>query len=597
MIYFIINIYNVEKYVKMANIKNNNNRKIDCRLYNDYYMDFMISKENTKTFGKINDCIATKLDFSGIKSQHVISNFVWNKSVPSDTILQNIGYTGVDNGFITYERDRIGNDEFLELFTNSLFSLNTFKDKFFVTKVNGNANLLSYPIENNEEYTSLKGGFYQGFFKIDGDKYQTLPHRINNEWNINITLRNVDYETPSNTLNNRYPNNKGFFFYIGTRAENKFWELYKAQDKMSELKYDDSNDYSPDYSIMDSDVINHQYHEDEPKPENRDDRYNDSCECTDYFEDGFDPYNDGKEPQKCGGDYFEDGYSGLGATVGCDCPINDLAIEDNYMQEQIDLNNVKLEDSKGNPIGEKGFYEIETDNKFIIFNHTKDGFTKKTWKDEYKFILTGKKDAPNINYFPYLNHSKDGYTKKDIDKLIEQHSYTYNVFKDIENNALGFKINNDGSISYRYLSTCCELIEESSMPNVINNNEWANIHIKIVRKGNDLSDECDSYYKPNKMQIYVYVNGYLKLVSKELPELHLKRLDDNSERQEGVPYSLSIGGGTQGLSERIMLDYYDRTDYILPIEQNFAGTFIGDIKDFTFISCPIDFSFISEKRN
>ena len=99
------------------------------------------------------------------------------------------------------------------------------------------------------------------------------------------------------------------------------------------------------------------------------------------------------------------------------------------------------------------------------------------------------------------------------------------------------------------------------------------------------------------MQIYVYVNGYLKLVSKELPELHLKRLDDNSERQEGVPYSLSIGGGTQGLSERIMLDYYDRTDYILPIEQNFAGTFIGDIKDFTFISCPIDFSFISKKRN
>ena len=96
------------------------------------------------------------------------------------------------------------------------------------------------------------------------------------------------------------------------------------------------------------------------------------------------------------------------------------------------------------------------------------------------------------------------------------------------------------------------------------------------------------------MQIFIYINGYLKLVSKELPELMLKPLDDNSERQEGVPYSLSIGGGSQVLCERILLNYYNRPDYLLPIERYFCGTFIGDIKNFTFIPCRINYPIISK---
>jgi hypothetical protein len=577
----------------MANIKNNNHRKIDCRLINDEYMDFMLSKEDAISNNHLLDtCLAAKLNFFNHTDKHVISDVSWSESVPSDKVLENIGYTGVDNGFITYEKDRIGNDEFLDLYVNSTFDLSTYGDKFFVTEVNGNSGMLVYPIEVKSDYTALKGGFYQGFFKIDGDKYQTLPHHIKNEWNFNITLRKHEYETPSNILNKRYNENKGVFFFIGTRSENKFWELYKAQNKMKELKYHDSDEYSPDYNIMDSCVIKHQYHEDTPDTNKPYNGYADACDCLDYFENGFNPYNetptDGKS---CINDYFSDDYT----NTACDCIDNGLAIDDDYIQEQLQLDGLKLEDSKGNTIGEKGFYEIETDNKFIIFNNTKDGFNTKTWKDEYKFVLTGKKDAPNINYFPYLNHTKEGYTKENIDSLIEEHSYAYDVFKDIEHNALGVKLNDDGSISYRYISTNCEIIEETSKPNLVKDDEWTNIHIKIIRKATKQPSECDDHYKQGKMQIYIYVNGFLKLVSKELPELMLKPLDDGSERQEAVPYSISIGGGSQGLSERILLDYYDLTDYILPIEKNFGGSFIGDIKQFTFIPCQVDFSFISQK--
>lgn len=562
----------------MSNILNNNFRKIDCRLINDISMDFMLSKDNIIPSGISNDCLATYLKFN----QHgsVVSNYSWIKTTESNSILRNIGYTGVDNGFISYYRDRIGNDEFLELFMNSSFDLSTYSNHFFVTPVKGNTSMFTYPIEVNDEFTSLKGGFYQGFFKIDGDKYQTLPHLIKDEWNFNFNLRRQDYTTPSNILNNRHKNNRGIFFFIGTRAENKFWEMYKSNPEMNDFKYHDNNEYTNDYDMMNTSVNNHNYLEDEPRTDGRIDDYAQSCNCDSYFTDTFNPYDYDQNEKN---EYFE---SNDYITVAQNCPSNNLPIDDEYIQEQMQLNDLKLEDSKGRILGETGYYEIETDNKFIFFNNTKDGFTTKTWKDSYKFILEGKKENKNINYFPYLNNTKNGYTIKNIDKLNKEYTYDYDVFKDIENNALALKINDDGSISYRYLSTNCEIIEETSLPNLINKNEWTNVHLKIVRKP---TEKCERYYQQGLMQLYIYINGYLKLVSKELPELMLKPLNDTSERQEGVPYNISIGGGTQGLSERILLDYYNVTDYVLPIEKNFAGSFIGDIKNFAFIPCPIDF--------
>ena len=319
----------------MANIKNNNYRKIDCRLYNDSYLDFMLSKDNVKEYDNIDDCIATYLDFSKIDKEHIVSDVVWKESVESDTILENIGYTGVDNGFISYQRDLIGNDEFLDLFTNSKFDLSKFNNRFFVTKVNGNANLSSYPIENHDDYTSLKGGFYQGFFKIDGDKYQTLPHRIKDEWNFNITLRKKEYETPSNILNKRYAENEGIFFYIGTRAENKFWEMYKSQSKMQDFKYDDSDDYSSDYSMTDSDVIKHQYHEDIPSDDKNDDAYFNDNNCNQYFKDEVNEYND-ETSELTDSFYFSDEY----VTVDCVCSGNGMAFENDYIQEQLNIMNL-----------------------------------------------------------------------------------------------------------------------------------------------------------------------------------------------------------------------------------------------------------------
>ena len=87
----------------MANIKNNNSRKIDCRLYNDMYMDFMLSKDEGMNAFFIDNCLPVKLKFNVNNCKPVIAETAWENTKTSSDILENIGYTAVDNGLINYK--------------------------------------------------------------------------------------------------------------------------------------------------------------------------------------------------------------------------------------------------------------------------------------------------------------------------------------------------------------------------------------------------------------------------------------------------------------------------------------------------------------
>ena len=80
----------------MANIKNNNNRKIDCRLFNDTYMDFMLSKDDAISSNYLsNNCLAAQLNFFNHNSKHIISNVAWEQAITSDKVLENINKTDI----------------------------------------------------------------------------------------------------------------------------------------------------------------------------------------------------------------------------------------------------------------------------------------------------------------------------------------------------------------------------------------------------------------------------------------------------------------------------------------------------------------------
>ena len=222
-----------------------------------------------------------------------------------------------------------------------------------------------------------------------------------------------------------------------------------------------------------------------------------------------------------------------------------------------------------------------------MFDRTKNGFTTKNWIEGTKISLVKKQNWPIENYFLLLNRTETGYTINSIKDYNEKQIDDFNIYKDIRDNVFALRIKEDGSIGYRYGIFNCdndnkyELIEEYSKSGVVKFNEWNNINVRCIKTMN------------NNMKLMFYVNGFLIFISKEIKIFNFKALDEVPEKQETVPYNISIGGGTIGLSETILQNYYEIPNYILPIEKDFCGTFIGDIKSFKMYEGFIDYSSIT----
>lgn len=596
-----------------SNIKNNSVRSLKLRCRNDEYYDFMLYRGECSGDFVPDGCMVaninannvdvepgkpiTRNDLNGkpsIYGGEVYSTVSWGEAVTSDEEMKDIGFTGIDNGFIAYRRDRITNREFVDMFTGTTYPISD--DRFFMSPVSGNTTMFKYPMYMEEDeggkYFAMKGGFYQGYFKLYGLDYQTLPNYIDDNWNLEFVIRRRDdYDVVPGTINNLHPENKGIFFYMGTRAENKFWHYYnKPEDKTEFLipsvfndGYFDDCDYMVNYITV---------------PEYTD--YVEACGCNEYFSDEYmtvcDEENEGH--------------------VWCE----------EYVEKDLDLNGLEVHTSDGNDLygGGAGYFEIETDNKFIFFNRTCTGFTVDDWgydENDYKYdecgdhivpdvkekptiILTGKTSSCKENKFITYNRTCTGKTVNNHNLYLDENYEAYDVYKDIKNNVFALKIDDNGRIGYRFgIADCDEdsgygIKEEYSKPNIIPEGEWVKIDVRFkilnntynqcfVNGGQEINMVPGNLGK-RKMKIYIYVNGYLVFISQELPEFNFRELNDIYQKQEGVPFSISLGGGSLGLLEEIGLNYYMTPEYCLPIERDFAGTFMGDIRSFRFFNCWID---------
>lgn len=253
-----------------------------------------------------------------------------------------------------------------------------------------------------------------------------------------------------------------------------------------------------------------------------------------------------------------------------------------YIKEDIDISNFIAETSEGLRIN-LNEYVIKTDNKFLLFDRTKNGFTTSNWAEGTEAYFTFTKRKFKENLFLLMNRTKTGYTVNNIDEYVNNNSTIYDYRTDLYYNALGFRITEDGRIGYRYLIHNCDtddvdIVEYYSKP-LIKNDVWYRINVKLKRYSND-------------MRIFIYIDGDLVLCSKYLPILNLRKLNEDDTKQESVPYNISLGGGTQGLCDVIFLNYMNVIDKILPLEKYFGGTFIGHIKSFKFFSCSIEKIFL-----
>lgn len=514
------------------NIKNKHSRVLDSKLFNQKYYDYMLHKGEAynQSLNSIEEmAIADFSDFI-FENGKLYSSIYWSGSTNNGVLLKDIGMTGVDNGFISYDKTALSVKDFLDIFFKSEYKIESGDTRLFLSPVSGNTQLYNYESElvesGDTKYMKFNGGFYQGFFKLFGFDYQVLPHNIYNDMVLHFEIRpRTDYTQAENSISKSYPQNNGIFFYMGARAENKFWGLY------------DNIEYMRKYVC--------------------------------------DPYSN----------YENDGYFS----------------DEDFLEEEPDITNPELIDSEGMELGDNESYEITTDNKFIFFNRTGTGFTVDNWVDGAIVKLKDKKRR-NINYFPWLNRTETGYTVDNIEELdalydlIAQQNgeLSYDPYKDIKNNVFALRITENGAIGYKYGILDCDnedhhysVIEEYSKDGMVKPNEWNSINVRFAII-NPTSDKCD--LRQRKMRIMIYVNGYLKFISKQLNALSFKELNDLYQRQEGVPYNISLGGGSIGLKEMVLPpDFYDIPGYILPIEKDFCGSFIGDIKSFKIYLGLIDY--------
>jgi hypothetical protein len=86
-----------------------------------------------------------------------------------------------------------------------------------MVKVSGSTNQFIY--ENNYKIDPIlnfgysnKWWFYQGYYKLDGNSYEVLPVRVNQSWSAEFWIK-PNSTVLGNTLNNKYPDNKGIFFF------------------------------------------------------------------------------------------------------------------------------------------------------------------------------------------------------------------------------------------------------------------------------------------------------------------------------------------------------------------------------------------------
>ena len=493
-------------------------------------------------------CLLVNIDINDDKSYsgNTLYNLVdWTGATVygSGITLNDIGLTGIDNGFITYDcTGSTSGATFLSAFTGSTLFLSSADTRFFMTRVSGctyDYTITSLSGLTEGRYSRLCGGFYQGFFKLSdqtffddisdnmftwpiswfncsisevctgitgstkccidpkitykcyNDKkpipynYQVLPTRYDQGWTSMFWLRKDDDDVCSGntatTLNDVYSGNTGFFFYMGTRAENKFWDLFSG----------------------------------------------------------------------------ETGYT---TTSGYPLP--------------------PPEESK----------EVLDNNPFLV-------------------------------YQPQGCCCFSGITTE----ITEERDKN----ADIVNNALGFRIKSDGSIGYRAIgmSGVCSAVtattvvdcnkqcgcnctgtttavtvtekwvtgttvtEEYSDPGIIYSDNW--IHIAVRFRAYEQYIGCELNGVPKrKGRLDFYVNGYLKWSVDNFDEFLFKELYEYREKQQGVPFNYSWGGGSQGLIETNTVNGPDIKDNNLVIQENFAGTFEGDAAIFKLYGCSLDTTII-----
>jgi len=501
--------------------------------------------------------------------------------------LCDIGLTGIDNGLVTQmtgetisftmgllddtnKFDRLSFDRRLKLFQVTGYTQYP-NLRFSGIPDNTLYEMVSVNLNPYGRYVQQYGGFYQGFFKLQGYDYETFPNRTNKGWTAELLLkaRQEDRYSPNSgetTLNLLYPNNKNAFFYFGTRAENKFYH-HASGTPLS----------NSGYTRVTSELTDLK-----------------TCKCT----------NTGITNSNCTSVYEPEIYTSqhnLNCDCGCGEQSNDVLNSDKDPKLDV-LSNalmVKLSGDPANPIicvrtitFTGGCVTADCSTTSITYTT---GYTINNYCSDtpiFDYCEQNRPDFLNKEHWFLVDIVWERYTYFDLCDL-----YYRGGLSDITTTTYIESLSNNTVNLIQPPYTQSGATPASTTDIIELNEKWL----------------IDGEYRLGRLK--VFVNGKLNLTIENFEEIIPRGLNTEKERQIGVPFNISWGGGAQGLHENLTFTgtpltltglTYQQDPESLPnnilsgtslsglstnilLEQNFGGTFDGGISQFRFYVEPLTY--------
>ena len=225
------------------------------------------------------------------------------------------------------------------------------------------------------------------------------------------------------------------------------------------------------------------------------------------------------------------------------------------------------------------------------------------------FNNTNANEDNHLESFSGVNTSEDNHLESY--KSVERHKRGIRlpeegkeiVFEEViqidnfKNNVIAFEITNEKNIKYKYINND-GLLKQNISEATIEVTGLTLISITYTPNYNLLTEKKIKCEPQRLGTLIFYVNGRLFWKVKDFPEFFFREIVNNREKQIGVPYSISWGGGSFGLKHSW---HYDKQKYILYdgqivqyIEDNFIIKNENDIIINDLILSANDVSFIED---
>ena len=419
-------------------------------------------------------------------------------------------------------------------------------------------------------YNQLYGGFYQGFFKLFGYDYEVFPTRTNEGWTVEMLLRarQEDQYVPTTgqtTLNLTYPENTNTFFYFGTRAENKYYHHASGSPASD-------SGYTRVTSVLEGCLK--------------------TCACS----------NTGITYSRCVEVYEPLVYTAQHNTT-CNCGCNGTTQVPNNDKDPLydSMSNSFSLRLSGDPANPKVCVKVLTFTGGCVTTGTcpTTGIT-------YQTGYTITEHCSTNTIFNYCSTDNPLYLNKEhwflVDCVWERSTY-YDTCDLYYRGGLG-------------------LISDTEYVDSLSNNTILLIQPPITHEGSPPAEQVEIVNLNERWLIErsdrlgslkIFVNGKLLFVINGFEEVIPRALNTEKEKQLGVPFNISWGGGTQGLRESLTFTgcpttltglTYTQDPEVMPnetlsgtslsalttnilIEPTFGGSFDGAISQFRMYTEPL----------